>query len=88
MVGAVPARCSAHALFAQQELYLVRGWLCGGGAWTDETTFEVRICYLEGEVYPILRFRFTAGELSLTVDPNVTWDEPRMATTLTDYAVG
>lgn len=46
------------------------------GSWTAEDTFELRICYIEAEVCPIMRFHFTNRELSVEIAPNVSWDEP------------
>ncbi len=43
------------------------------GAWTDEDTFEIRICYLEGEFCSLFRFHYTNDELHLDVEPNVSW---------------
>ncbi len=54
--------------------------MAASGAWTADDTFELRICYTEGEVCPILRFRFADGELGIEVDPNVSWDEPAVTT--------
>lgn len=45
------------------------------GAWTAEDTYELRVCYIESEVCPILRFHFADAELRLEVDPNISWDE-------------
>lgn len=46
------------------------------GAWTAEDTYEVRVCYYEGELCPIFRFHYTSGGLQLEVEPNVSWEEP------------
>jgi len=43
------------------------------GAWTNEDTYEVRICFYESEFCPVLRFHFTNGELQLEGTPNVSW---------------
>lgn len=52
-------------------------------AWTDEDTWEVRICFSAGEVCPVLRFRFGATDraaLTLEVEPNVAWGDPAVTT--------
>ena len=54
--------------------------MAASGAWTEEDTFELRVCYTEGEVCPIVRFRFRDGALAIQVDPNVSWDEPTVTT--------
>jgi hypothetical protein len=46
------------------------------GAWTEDDTFEMRVCFYEGEFCPVLRFRFLRDELHLTMDPNVSWGTP------------
>ncbi len=46
------------------------------GAWTAADTYEVRVCYYEGELCPVFRFHFTNGELQLETEPNVSWDTP------------
>lgn len=50
------------------------------GAWTAGDTFELRVCYTEGEVCPILRFRFSDRDVQIEVDPNVSWEEPAVTT--------
>lgn len=59
---------------------LGRERMAASGAWTAEDTYELRLCYTEGEVCPIVRFRFTDGEVRLEIDPNVSWGEPTMTT--------
>lgn len=48
-----------------------------GGAWTDEDTYEVRVCYYEGVFCSILRFHSLSeelqGGLQIEVEPNVSW---------------
>lgn len=57
------------------------------GAWTAEDTYEVRVCYYEGELCPVFRFHFTNGELQLETEPNVSWDAPTV-TTITGRMAG
>ena len=33
------------------------------GAWTAEDTYEVRVCYYEGELGSVFRFHYASGEL-------------------------
>lgn len=54
--------------------------VAASGAWTDEDTYEVRICYYETEICPIFRFHYTSGRLQLEVDPNVSWEEATVTT--------
>lgn len=51
---------------------------CGG--WTDESTFEMRICYTESEVGMRCRARFEADRVAIEIVPNVSWTEPRGVT--------
>ncbi|MCA9861039.1 MAG: serine hydrolase, partial [Thermomicrobiales bacterium] len=46
------------------------------GIWIADDTFELRICYTESEVCPILRFHFSAKQIAIEVEPNVSWEEP------------
>ena len=57
------------------------------GAWTTEDTYEVRVCYYEGELCPVLRFHYTGGELHLDVEPNVSWG-PAQVTGIAGRLVG
>lgn len=54
--------------------------LGASGAWTAEDTYELRICYIEGEVCPILRFSFSDADIRIDLDPNVSWDETAVTT--------
>ena len=45
------------------------------GAWTSENSYEVRICFIEGEFCPIFRFHFSGNQLQLELEPNVSWEE-------------
>jgi hypothetical protein len=59
--------------------------LGASGAWTAEDIYELRVCYIEGEVCPVLRFHFADAGIRLEIDPNVSWDEATV-TTLTGHA--
>jgi CubicO group peptidase (beta-lactamase class C family) len=55
------------------------------GAWTADDTYEVRICYYEGEFCPVFRLHYSSGELQLEVEPNVGWG-PATVTTITGHS--
>jgi hypothetical protein len=57
------------------------------GAWTAEDSYEVRVCFYEGELCPVLRFHYLGDELQLEVEPNVSWETPTV-TTLTGRVAG
>ncbi len=59
---------------------LDREQMAASGAWTAGDIFELRICYIEGEVCPVVRFHFSDGDLKIEVDPNVSWGEPVVTT--------
>lgn len=50
------------------------------GGWTDANTFELRLCYTEHEVCPVLRFHFSNDEMRIEVDPNVSWADVTVTT--------
>jgi CubicO group peptidase (beta-lactamase class C family) len=56
-------------------------------AWTAENTYEVRVCYTEGEFCPVFRFHYTSDGLQLDVEPNVSWG-PSTVTRLTGQVIG
>ncbi len=64
---------------------LSREQVAASGAWTAESTFELRICYIEGEVCLVLRFRISTEAIEIAIDPNVSWGEPGV-TILTGHA--
>lgn len=57
--------------------------IAASGAWTSDTTFELRTCFTEGEVGTVWDVRFEDGGVSIGIVPNVSWDGTRSVTTLT-----
>jgi hypothetical protein len=57
------------------------------GAWTAENTYEVRLCFYDGEYCPVFRFHYKRGQLQLEIEPNVAW-EPVMVTTINGRVAG
>ena len=55
--------------------------IAASGAWTAENTYEVRLCFYEGEYCPVFRFHYKRGQLKLEIEPNVAW-EPVTITTI------
>ena len=62
--------------------------MAASGAWTADDTYELRVCYTEGEVCPVLRFRFADRALTIEADPNVSWDDPTVVTVMGRAAEG
>lgn len=42
-------------------------------AWTSADTFEIHLCFTEGEVCPVLTFSYLDDELLFALTPNVGW---------------
>jgi CubicO group peptidase (beta-lactamase class C family) len=61
--------------------------VAAAGAWTADDTYEVRLCFPEGEFCPVLRFHYASDGLRLEYDPNVSWDPPAV-TTISGWAAG
>jgi CubicO group peptidase (beta-lactamase class C family) len=47
--------------------------VAASGAWTDEATFELRLCYTEFETGIVWRTVFSEGGIAVDVEPNVAW---------------
>jgi CubicO group peptidase (beta-lactamase class C family) len=60
--------------------------IAASGAWTAENTYEVRLCFYEGESCPVFRFHYKRGQLKLEIEPNVSW-EPVTVTTINGRVV-
>ncbi len=56
--------------------------IAAAGAWTGEDTYELRVCYVEGEYCPMFRFHFASDALRLEVEPNVSWESPKVTTVI------
>lgn len=54
--------------------------IAASGAWTGGSTFEIRVCYTEGEVGTVWNVRFMADEVSIDIAPNVSWGDPAVMT--------
>jgi len=54
--------------------------VAANGAWTAEDTYEVRLCYYHSFFCPIFRFRYIGSEPQIEVEPNVSWEPPRVTT--------
>ena len=87
---------SEHAIQVGYDTWLkgtasVRGYedepIAACGAWTTEDTYEVRICYHESVFCPVIRFRYSSGELQLEVEPNVSWGPATVRTISGSVAV-
>jgi CubicO group peptidase (beta-lactamase class C family) len=50
--------------------------IAASGAWTSDTTFELRICDTEFETGTLWRTVFSKGDISIDVDANVSWGDP------------
>lgn len=50
--------------------------VAASGGWTDERTFELRICFIEGEVGTVLETRFVDDGITVEIRPNVSWGDP------------
>jgi hypothetical protein len=54
--------------------------VAASGAWTADDTYEVRLCFYEGELCSVLRFRCGDRDVWLEVEPNVAWGVPTVST--------
>jgi CubicO group peptidase (beta-lactamase class C family) len=48
--------------------------VAASGAWEDEHTFALKLCFTETPFHPTARFRFQGDSLTISLDPNVGWD--------------
>ncbi len=58
--------------------------VAASGAWTAPDSYEVRLCFYEGEFCPTMRFHYTGDQLQMQIEPNVAWANPTV-TTLTGH---
>jgi CubicO group peptidase (beta-lactamase class C family) len=54
--------------------------IAANGAWTSESTLELRICDTEFETGAIWRTKFSEDAVSVEIDPNVAWGEKSVVT--------
>ncbi len=54
--------------------------VAASGAWTSEDTYEVSICYYEGEFCSTVRFHYSDDALELVIEPNISWGTPTAMT--------